>query len=103
MDEARAQPVCAQEALDLLTCVTQSPFDHAKCVQLLNSSRECVLNKANPKDVLPDHHQPCTVPMGGGLMLKEKETDATVVAAVEAWKHADLVWEFFELLNVVRF
>ena len=47
MDEPRAQsqPVCAQEALDLLNCVTQSPFDQDKCNRLLLSLRECVLSK----------------------------------------------------------
>ncbi|KAF5734209.1 hypothetical protein HS088_TW16G00654 [Tripterygium wilfordii] len=54
MDEARARPVCAQEALDLLNCVTQSPFDQEKCVQLLNSLRECVLNKKVKKFSLAD-------------------------------------------------
>jgi hypothetical protein len=46
MEEGAAKPVCAQEALDLLNCVTQSPsFDQDKCVKLLNSLRECVLAK----------------------------------------------------------
>ncbi|XP_045825325.1 uncharacterized protein LOC123917602 [Trifolium pratense] len=46
MDEGGAKPVCAQEALDLLNCVTQSSsFDQDKCLKLLNSLRECVLAK----------------------------------------------------------
>lgn len=39
------QPACGQEALDLLNCVAQTPYDHDKCLRLLNSLRECVLNK----------------------------------------------------------
>ncbi|XP_022754135.1 uncharacterized protein LOC111302531 [Durio zibethinus] len=45
MKEARAQPVWRQEALDLLNCVTQSPFDQEKCTSLLLSLRECVLDE----------------------------------------------------------
>ncbi|XVE58004.1 hypothetical protein DITRI_Ditri04bG0135400 [Diplodiscus trichospermus] len=58
MDEARPQPVCAQEALELLNCVTQSPFDQEKCTRLLLSLRECVLSKNVKKFSLDgqDHH-----------------------------------------------
>jgi|UPI0001D482BE hypothetical protein len=45
MEEARAKPVCAEEALNLLNCVAQSPYDQDKCVRLLQTLRECVLNK----------------------------------------------------------
>ncbi|KAG7017003.1 hypothetical protein SDJN02_22114, partial [Cucurbita argyrosperma subsp. argyrosperma] len=45
MGEPRSQPVCAQEALDLLNCVTESPFDQQKCYRLLHSLRECVISK----------------------------------------------------------
>lgn len=45
MDEPQAHPVCAQEALNLLNCVTESPFDQEKCYRLLHSLRECVLSK----------------------------------------------------------
>lgn len=45
MEDARGKAVCGQEALDLLNCVAQSPFDQDKCVRLLHSLRECVLNK----------------------------------------------------------
>ncbi|KEH21188.1 hypothetical protein MTR_8g099240 [Medicago truncatula] len=46
MDEGGAKPVCGQEALDLLNCVTDSPsYDKDKCLALLNSLRECVLSK----------------------------------------------------------
>ncbi|KAF1862379.1 hypothetical protein Lal_00026910 [Lupinus albus] len=37
--------VCAQEALNLLNCVTQSPYDQDKCLHLLHSLRDCVLAK----------------------------------------------------------
>ncbi|OMO86186.1 Cysteine alpha-hairpin motif superfamily [Corchorus olitorius] len=43
--EARGQAVCGQEALDLLNCVTQNPFDQDKCIRLLHSLRHCVLTK----------------------------------------------------------
>ncbi|MCD7457940.1 hypothetical protein HAX54_036594 [Datura stramonium] len=39
------QPVCAQEALDLLNCTVESPYDKEKCQRLLESLRQCVLNK----------------------------------------------------------
>ncbi|KAG8382165.1 hypothetical protein BUALT_Bualt05G0048300 [Buddleja alternifolia] len=39
------QAVCGKEALDLLNCVAQSPYDQQKCVSLLQSLRQCVLNK----------------------------------------------------------
>ncbi|XVF53025.1 hypothetical protein PTKIN_Ptkin05aG0065800 [Pterospermum kingtungense] len=58
MDEARAQPVCAQEALDLLNCVTQSPFDEEKCTRLLHSLRECVHSKKVKKFSLDNQEHP---------------------------------------------
>ncbi|KAL4339637.1 hypothetical protein GQ457_08G032240 [Hibiscus cannabinus] len=59
MEKASAQPVCAQEALELLNCVTQSPFDQEKCLRLLLSLRDCVLTKKVKKFSLDnqDHHQ----------------------------------------------
>lgn len=47
MDAAQnpQHPVCAQEALDLLNCVTQSAYDQEKCISLLQSLRQCVLSK----------------------------------------------------------
>lgn len=39
------QPVCAQEALKLLNCATETPYDPEKCVRLLESLRQCILNK----------------------------------------------------------
>ncbi|KAA8520919.1 hypothetical protein F0562_011592 [Nyssa sinensis] len=46
MDQGQPpQPVCAQEALNLLNCVTESPFDQDKCLRLLHSLRDCVQSK----------------------------------------------------------
>ncbi|KAI9081714.1 hypothetical protein K1719_036317 [Acacia pycnantha] len=57
MDETQGKPVCAQEALDLLNCVTQSPFDQEKCHRLLHSLRECVLAKKVKKFSLAEREQ----------------------------------------------
>ncbi|KAB5564577.1 hypothetical protein DKX38_004631 [Salix brachista] len=57
MDEARAKPVCAEEALNLLNCVAQSPYDQDKCIRLLQNLRECVLNKKVKKFSLADQDQ----------------------------------------------
>ncbi|KAE8672496.1 Arabinogalactan protein 22 [Hibiscus syriacus] len=59
MEKASAQPVCAQEALELLNCVTQSPFDQDKCLRLLHSLRDCVLKQKVNKFSLDDqdNHQ----------------------------------------------
>ncbi|CAA2977770.1 Hypothetical predicted protein [Olea europaea subsp. europaea] len=43
------QPVCAQEALDLLNCLTRSAYDQEKCIALLQSLHECVLSKKGRK------------------------------------------------------
>ena len=43
--KSQSEPVCGKEALDLLNCVTQSPYDQDKCLRLLQSLRDCVLNK----------------------------------------------------------
>ncbi|CAJ1937305.1 unnamed protein product [Sphenostylis stenocarpa] len=45
MEEGGAKAVCAEEALALLNCVTQSPYDEQQCLRLLNSLRDCVLAK----------------------------------------------------------
>ncbi|KAL5188856.1 hypothetical protein HKD37_05G014203 [Glycine soja] len=45
MEESRAKPVCAEEALALLNCVTQSPYEEDKFLRLLHSLRHCVLVK----------------------------------------------------------
>lgn len=45
MEKTSDKPECAQQALDLLNCVTQSPFDQDKCLHLLNALRECVVSK----------------------------------------------------------
>ncbi|KAM5572247.1 hypothetical protein ABKV19_012352 [Rosa sericea] len=57
MEEARGQAVCGQEALDLLNCIAQSPYDQDKCLRLMNSLRECVLNKKVKKFSLADQQQ----------------------------------------------
>ncbi|KAF9685898.1 hypothetical protein SADUNF_Sadunf03G0102400 [Salix dunnii] len=57
MDEARAKPVCAEEALNLLNCVAQSPYDQDKCIRLLQNLRECILNKKVKKFSLADQDQ----------------------------------------------
>lgn len=43
--DAAQNPLCAQEALDLLNCTTEKPYDKEKCQRLLESLRQCVLNK----------------------------------------------------------
>lgn len=45
IEKTSDKPECAQQALDLLNCVTQSPFDQDKCLHLLNALRECVVSK----------------------------------------------------------
>ncbi|CAK8579302.1 unnamed protein product [Lathyrus sativus] len=63
MDEGGAKPVCAQEALDLLNCVAQSPsYDKDKCLALMNSLRECVLAKKVKKFSLAGQEQQETNP-----------------------------------------
>ncbi|GMY30482.1 putative cysteine alpha-hairpin motif superfamily [Fagus crenata] len=55
--ENEKQPVCGEQALDLLNCVTQSPYDQDKCLRLLQSLRDCVLNKKVKKFSLADQEQ----------------------------------------------
>ncbi|KAK9202831.1 hypothetical protein WN943_013083 [Citrus x changshan-huyou] len=45
VEKTSDKPECAQQALDLLNCVTQSSFDQDKCLHLLNALRECVVSK----------------------------------------------------------
>ncbi|KAL8141608.1 hypothetical protein V2J09_014640 [Rumex salicifolius] len=52
MDTQKA--VCAQEAMELLNCVAGPEFDQEKCLRLLHSLRECVLNKKVKKFSLAD-------------------------------------------------
>uniref|UniRef100_M4DRX4 CHCH domain-containing protein n=1 Tax=Brassica campestris TaxID=3711 RepID=M4DRX4_BRACM len=47
MEKQNPQPVCGQEALLLLNCVTESPYDLEKCIRFLQSLRECVLSKVS--------------------------------------------------------
>ncbi|KAI5601326.1 hypothetical protein BDE02_01G085100 [Populus trichocarpa] len=46
-----------EEALDLLNCVAQSPYDQDKCVGLLQVLRQCVLIKKVKKFSLTDQEQ----------------------------------------------
>ncbi|KAK7318132.1 hypothetical protein RJT34_02830 [Clitoria ternatea] len=62
MEEGGAKPVCAEEALHLLNCVTQSPFDEPKCLRLLHSLRDCVLAKKVKKFSLAGQEQQETKP-----------------------------------------
>ncbi|KAL0015954.1 hypothetical protein SO802_003023 [Lithocarpus litseifolius] len=55
--KSQSEPVCGKEALDLLNCVTQSPYDQDKCLRLLQSLRDCVLNKKVKKFSLADQEQ----------------------------------------------
>ncbi|KAJ8560411.1 hypothetical protein K7X08_022271 [Anisodus acutangulus] len=50
------QPVCAQEALDLLNCTIESPYDKEKCLRLLDSLRQCVINKKVKKFSLAEQN-----------------------------------------------
>ncbi|KAK7358544.1 hypothetical protein VNO77_00477 [Canavalia gladiata] len=63
MDEGGAKAICAEEALDLLNCVTQSPFDEDKCRRLLHSLRDCVLAKKVKKFSLAGQEQEETKPL----------------------------------------
>ncbi|KAE9607680.1 putative cysteine alpha-hairpin motif superfamily [Lupinus albus] len=54
--------VCAQEALNLLNCVTQSPYDQDKCLHLLHSLRDCVLAKKVKKFSLAGQEHQDTKP-----------------------------------------
>ncbi|XP_020878811.1 uncharacterized protein LOC110227738 [Arabidopsis lyrata subsp. lyrata] len=59
MEKKLPQPICGQEAVNLLNCVSESKFDQEKCVLLLQSLRECVLSKKVTKFSIPseDHNQ----------------------------------------------
>ncbi|THU45693.1 hypothetical protein C4D60_Mb02t20670 [Musa balbisiana] len=45
MEAATPQPVCAMEALDLLNCAVDIPFDRDRCLRFLDALRSCVLEK----------------------------------------------------------
>ncbi|CAA7042246.1 unnamed protein product [Microthlaspi erraticum] len=53
MEKKLPQPICGQEAVNLLNCVSESPFDQEKCMRLLQSLRECVLSKKVKKFSIP--------------------------------------------------
>ncbi|KAJ4823810.1 hypothetical protein Tsubulata_005656 [Turnera subulata] len=52
MEKTTPKPECAKETLDLLNCVTASPYDVGKCMSLLHELRRCVVDKAIGKQVL---------------------------------------------------
>ncbi|KAL7150436.1 hypothetical protein ABFS83_05G112000 [Erythranthe nasuta] len=45
MEKSQEQAVCGTEAIDLLNCVAQSPYDQDKCLSLLQALRQCVVNQ----------------------------------------------------------
>ncbi|KAL8498581.1 hypothetical protein ACS0TY_021785 [Phlomoides rotata] len=49
------QAVCGKEALDLLNCVAQSPYDQDKCISLFQALRQCVVDKKVKKFSLAEH------------------------------------------------
>ncbi|KAK7399129.1 hypothetical protein VNO78_10305 [Psophocarpus tetragonolobus] len=55
-EQTQAQ-VCAEEALALLNCVTQSPYNEHKCLPLLHSLRHCVLAKKVKNFSLASHQK----------------------------------------------
>jgi hypothetical protein len=48
METTTPQPVCAQEALELLNCAAASPYDRDKCLALLDALRDCIAHKVLP-------------------------------------------------------
>ncbi|KAG9448385.1 hypothetical protein H6P81_014513 [Aristolochia fimbriata] len=58
MEEPRPQAICGKEALDLLNCITEPNFDQEKCLRLLNSLRDCVLQKKVIKFSLAEQNSP---------------------------------------------
>ncbi|KAF3673385.1 putative crooked neck-like protein 1-like [Capsicum annuum] len=49
-----AQPVCGEQVLELLNCTIESPYDKDKCQRLLDSLRQCVINKKVKKFFLAE-------------------------------------------------
>ncbi|XP_018480729.1 uncharacterized protein LOC108851761 [Raphanus sativus] len=70
MEKQNPQPVCGQEALLLLNCVTESPYDSEKCIRFLQSLRECVLSKKVNKFVIPSQEHPSEGGAGGASATK---------------------------------
>ncbi|KAG4999047.1 hypothetical protein JHK87_020119 [Glycine soja] len=64
MEESKAKPVCAEEALALLNCVTHSPYEEDKCLPLLHSLRLCVLAKKVKNFSLAGQEKQETKPSG---------------------------------------
>ncbi|KAG6397104.1 hypothetical protein SASPL_143268 [Salvia splendens] len=52
------QAVCGKESIDLLNCVAQSPFDQEKCLSLLQTLRQCVINKSKGRELF--EHKACS-------------------------------------------
>jgi hypothetical protein len=42
------RPVCAPEALALLNCAAENPYDRDKCLSLLDALWECIAQKVIP-------------------------------------------------------
>ncbi|ESQ38408.1 hypothetical protein EUTSA_v10029109mg [Eutrema salsugineum] len=59
MEKKLPQPICGEEAVNLLNCVSESPFDQEKCIRLMQSLRECVVSKKVKKFSIPSdcHNQ----------------------------------------------
>ncbi|MED6197430.1 hypothetical protein PIB30_056456 [Stylosanthes scabra] len=60
MESGKGNPkeaVCGEEALQLLNCVTETPFDQDKCQRLLLSLRQCILDKKVKKFSLAGQDQ----------------------------------------------
>ncbi|KAL7111785.1 hypothetical protein ACP275_05G111600 [Erythranthe tilingii] len=45
MEKSQQRAVCGTEAIDLLNCVAQSPYDQEKCLSLLQALRQCVIDQ----------------------------------------------------------
>lgn len=59
--ENHQQAVCGKEALDLLNCVAQSPYDQDKCLSLLQALRQCVVDKVRLANI------DCTILVACGI------------------------------------
>ncbi|KAJ7952109.1 Cysteine alpha-hairpin motif superfamily, partial [Quillaja saponaria] len=64
MEKPSAKPLCSLEALNLLNCITESPFDQDKCLRLLHSLRECVMSQKVKRFSLADQEQQEAKPSG---------------------------------------
>ncbi|CAD5180873.1 unnamed protein product [Musa acuminata subsp. malaccensis] len=62
MEAVTPQPVCAKEALALLNCTVETPFDRDKCLRLLDALRSCVLEKKVKKFSVAEQSHAAVVP-----------------------------------------